>query len=295
MSCVTRDNIAAPRHDRRSLSRSGQYLCAGLAVLTLILIAPEGAAAQDGSFLRGSLGSPVRWDGVFFGAQLGLTNMNTDFGNSTSQLVAFSLRNTTLENEAQPSSWTTLPSNTTNGRQYGAFIGYNYQSEQLVLGFDVAYTRMSSLETSASDTISRQVSTSDGFLNQVNIVGQSSLKLIDYATLRARAGYAFGQFLPYVVLGAAVGRVNYATTATTTVSGTNSSTTPPTTYGPNVDTQSNSKNNALIGGGVVGLGVDVALLPNVFLRGEWEFVAFAPVGGIRANINSGKVGIGVRF
>ncbi len=41
--------------------------------------------------------------------------------------------------------------------------------------------------------------------------------------------------------------------------------------------------------------MDVALLPNVFVRGEWEYIAFAPVGGIRSNINTGRVGLGVKF
>jgi outer membrane immunogenic protein len=41
--------------------------------------------------------------------------------------------------------------------------------------------------------------------------------------------------------------------------------------------------------------VDVAVLPNVFLRAEWEYVAFAPVDGIRATLNTGRVGAGLRF
>jgi opacity protein-like surface antigen len=267
---------------------------AALAALALVLAAPAGASAQD--FLRGSLfnGAATRWDGINFGVQLGLTNMNTDFGNSTSSLVAFALRNTTVENEFSPSSWTTLPATTTNGRQYGAFLGYNLQWDQLVIGFDLAYNRMSLQETSASDSISRMVTTSDTYVNTVMIVAQSQLQMIDYATMRARAGYAFGQFLPYAVVGAAVGRFNYANTATTTVSGVSATATPPT-YGPLVDTESNSKNDAVVAGGLVGLGIDVALIPNVFLRAEWEYVAFAPVGGIRANINTGRVGIGARF
>jgi|HubBroStandDraft_6_1064221.scaffolds.fasta_scaffold578545_2 outer membrane immunogenic protein len=267
---------------------------AALAALALVLAVPAGASAQD--FLRGSLfnGAATRWDGINFGVQLGLTNMNTDFGNSTSSLVAFALRNTTVENEFMPSSWTTLPATTTNGRQYGAFLGYNIQWDQLVIGFDLAYNRMSSQETSASDSISRMVTTSDTYVNTVTIAAQSQLQMIDYATMRARAGYAFGQFLPYAVVGAAVGRFNYANTATTTVSGISTTATPPT-YGPTVDTESNSKNDAVVPGALVGLGIDVAVIPNVFLRGEWEYIAFAPVGGIRANINTGRVGIGVRF
>ncbi len=283
--------------ERKSARRCGPSLSLCTAVgLLLTLVSADRALADwlDDAGLRGSFSaSPVRWDGVHFGAQLGLSNMNTDFGNSTSSLVAYSLRNTTVENEFSPSDWTTLPSNTTSGKQYGAFLGYNMQWDKLVVGFDLAYNYMSSMETSASDSIGRQVTTSDGYVNTVDITAQSSLKLIDYATMRARAGYAMGQFLPYAVLGAAVGRFNYTTTATTTTSGTNAAI--PATYGPITDTQSNNKDNAIVGGVVVGLGLDVALLPNVFLRGEWEFVAFAPVSGIRANINTGRVGIGVKF
>jgi len=248
--------------------------------------------------LRGSMSSKSygHWDGLNFGAQMGVSNMNTDFGNSTSSLIAFSLRNTTVQQEFQPSSWTTLPSNTTNGSQYGIFIGYNMQWEQLVVGFDMAYNRMSSLETAASDSIARQVTTTDTYVNTVIITAQSSLKMVDFATMRARAGYAFGQFLPYAVLGAAVGRFNYATTATTTVSGVSPTIPAPNdVYGPATDTQSSGKDNAIVAGFVFGLGMDVAILPNMFLRGEWEFVAFAPVGGIRANINTGRVGIGMKF
>ena len=53
--------------------------------------------------LRGTISPPMRWDGVNFGVQLGVSNMNTDFGNSTSDLVAYSLRNTVVENEFAPS------------------------------------------------------------------------------------------------------------------------------------------------------------------------------------------------
>jgi opacity protein-like surface antigen len=267
----------------------------GLAALALVLLAPAAANAQD--VLRGAFGggSTTRWDGVNFGFQLGLTNMNTDFGNSTSDLVAYSLRNTEVEDQFSPSSWTTLPSNTTNGRQYGAFLGYNWQWDQLVIGVDVAYNSTPSLQTSASDMISRQVvTTPDNVNNAVTITAQSSVKLVDYATMRARFGYAMGQFLPYAVLGGAVGRFNYANTETTNDIGTPPAGSPVLPFNT-TDTQSSSKNNAITGGALLGLGVDVAVLPNVFLRAEWEIIAFAPIGGIKTNINTGRVGIGVKF
>lgn len=258
---------------------------------------PVGAHAADmPEFLRGSY-TPAysRWDGVNFGVQFGLTSMNADFGSSASSLVAFALRNTEVENQFFPSNWTTLPPTTTNGRQYGAFLGYNVQWDQLVIGFDLAYNNVSSLQASASDTISRQVvTTPDNVNNAVTITAQSSIKLIDYATMRARAGYAFGQFLPYAVVGAAVGRFNYTNTATVHDVGTPPAGSPVLPF-DTLDTESNSKNNAVVGGPLVGLGIDVAVIPNVFLRAEWEYIAFATVGGIRANMNTGRVGIGARF
>src|SRR5665213_2002606 len=267
---------------------------AALAALTLVLAVPAGASAQD--FLRGSLfnSAGTRWDGINLGVQLGLSNMHADFGNSTSALVAFALRNTTVENEFSPSSLTTLPSTTTNGRQYGAFLGYNVQWDQLVVGFDLAYNRTSSLEASASDSIARQVVTSDNVNNVVTITAQSSVTLIDYATMRARAGYAFGQFLPYAVVGAAVGRFDYANTATVHDVGTPLAGSSVSAFNT-LDTESDSKNNAVVGGALVGLGLDVAVLPHVFVRAEWEYIAFAPVGGIRTTLNTGRVGIGARF
>lgn len=298
---ISQSRVRRNRGLERPAIQMRRGACVALTAAALLASLPNsGALAADwpDDILRGSFApsNSIRWDGITLGGQIGVSNMNTDFGNSSSSLIAYSLRNTTLQNEYQPSNWTTLPANTTNGRQYGAFLGYNTQMEQLVLGMDAGYNRFSTMDTFARDTIGRQVTTSDTFVNQVTITAQSSLKLIDYATVRARAGYAIGQFLPYVVIGAAAGRFNYATTATTTAGG-NSTTIPApnNVYGPNTDVQSDSKNNAIVGGFVFGLGMDVALLPNVFLRSEWEFVAFAPVGGIRTNINTGRVAIGMRF
>jgi outer membrane immunogenic protein len=270
-----------------------------LMAATVVCDHARAADMSDDDILRGSFFADpapgyVRWDGLQAGVTAGYSNMNADFGNSSSGQVAYILRNTTIENEMHPSDWTTLPSDTTNSSQFGAFIGYNVQWDQLVVGFDLGYNRMASAEASASDSLSRQFSTSDGFNNQVTVSAQSSIKLIDYATWRARAGYAFGQFLPYAVVGAAVGRFNYSTTSTVHASGQDVSGGGGQPF-DNTNTLTDSKNNAYAAGFVAGLGVDVAVLPSVFLRAEWEYVAFSPVNGIRATLNTGRVGAGLRF
>ena len=245
MTCPCHDSPVASG-ETSALARL-RTLCHGLAICALLTAAAAAPAAAadllDDSFLRGSLGgAPVRWDGVVLGGQFGYTNMNTDFKN--------------VSTVAQP------PNTATSSTSYGGFLGYNIQWDDLVLGLDGGYTRASSLQTSSQATA-------------LGTTVTSQLKLTDYATVRARAGYAFGQFLPYGFVGAAIGRMNYST-----VSG-----------GVSVA----NRDNAINGGFTAGLGVDVAILPNVFLRGEWEYIAFGQVSGIRATDNTGRVGIGVRF
>jgi opacity protein-like surface antigen len=247
--------------------------------------------------LRGSLAPPtyVRWDGWQFGLLAGYGNMNTDFGNSTSSLVGFILRNSTLEAEGAPSSWTALPSGTTNGAVFGGFIGYNMQWDQLVLGWDLAYKHPSIMQSGANDSLTRVFNTSDSIEHIVTIDAQTSFKLVDYATLRGRAGYAWGQFLPYAAVGIAVGRFNYQTSVTVTDSMTQLPNPPGPFLGTFQQSASSGQNNAFAAGVAAGLGVDWAATPNVFVRGEWEFVAFAPVNQTRTNIQVGHVGAGVRF
>jgi opacity protein-like surface antigen len=300
MNCATCNSEAAIRVSPRGAGTSGARRClrAGFAALGLLLAARP-AAAADFDSLRGSLSSPFnsatysRWGGVNFGVVLGLTSMDTDFGNSTSGEVAYILRNSTLEDEAQPSSWTALPNDISNSRTYGAFLGYSVQWDELVVGIDLAYNHPSSMLGSSGDSLSRRVTTSDSVQHDVTIAATSTMKLVDYATMRLRAGYAMGQFLPYAFVGGAAGRFNYTSSSTVTSLETPPAPAVPYTYGP--FTQSDNKDDAVVGGFTLGLGMDVALLPNVFLRAEWEYVGFAPVNGIRSGINTGRIGLGVKF
>ncbi len=285
-------NSDASRYRRRDLVRR-----AGLAAFALIAMAPTGVFAADmPELLRGSY-SPTyaRWDGFYAGGHFGASTMSNNFGNATSDEVAFILRNTTLEDQFAPSNWTVLGSSSTNSMQYGGFVGYNWQWDQLVLGLDFGYSHMSSMANSASESLGRTVTTTDKIQHDVTITAQSSIKLIDYAALRGRAGYAFGQFLPYATLGFAVGRFNYSNTVALTDAQTDVTTPPGTFLGTFVDSASDTKDNTFQVGFVAGLGMDVQVLPNLFLRGEWELIDFWKVGGILTTVNSARAGLGMRF
>jgi outer membrane immunogenic protein len=295
MTCPWRDsarvrNAALAPRRLRALGRR----LAVCALLAAVIGGPAAAADLGGSFLRGSFGGgPVRWDGVVIGGQVGYSSMNSDFGNSTSSQIAYILRNSTLEDEESPSSWTTLPNKLTSSSSFGVFLGYNMQLDDIVLGGDIAYNRPQNLNPAAADSIERVVTLSNGTVDDVTISAASSIKLTDYGTFRGRAGYAFGQFLPYAVFGGAVGRFNYSNTSTVTVVQTPPAPGVPSTFGP--VTQTESQSDKIGWGFIYGLGLDVAIMPNVFVRGEWEYIAFNKVGGIRSSLNTVRAGIGVRF
>src|SRR5581483_7298502 len=286
-----RAGLHAAKRIRSVSLRTSFAICAALAIW------PVAHAEADDWSLRGSLMPPAyaRWDGWPAGLPAGYGNMNTDFGNSTSPLVAFILRNSTLEAEGAPSSWTALPSNTTNGAVFGGFIGYNLQWDQLVVGWDLAYKHPSILKSGAGDSLTRVFNTSDNIQHVVTIDAQTSFKLVDYAALRARAGYAIDQFLPYAAVGIAVGRFNYQTSVTVTDSQTQLPNPPGPALGTFQQSASSGQNNAFAAGIAAGVGVDWLATPTVFVRGEWEFIAFAPVNQTRTNIQVGHVGVGVRF
>jgi opacity protein-like surface antigen len=45
----------------------------------------------------------------------------------------------------------------------------------------------------------------------------------------------------------------------------------------------------------VGGGIDVALTSNIFVRGELEYVRFAPIGDILVSVTTARLGAGLKF
>jgi len=278
-----------------------------ISVLAVLATASTACAADlDVDVLRGS--QPVgpatftRWSGFYFGGQIGFSDANADFSRATAPLVHYSLRESTLENDDSVSTWPVLGRAGSDAVGYGGFVGYNSQWQDLVLGLEGNYTHTASVAMAAvSAPISRMV-TAGGNTYSVNLTGAGALEVTDYASLRARAGWALGNFLPYGFAGLALGRGNY--NVTSQVSGQQNPSSPPivpcnTIIAPTcVDysfSNSNGQQGALMYGFSVGGGLDWALTQNIFLRGEFEYVQFAPIASIMASILSARVGAGFKF
>lgn len=274
-----------------------------ISALLVLAFAPP-ALADDFDVLRGSQ-VPVgpatftRWSGFYGGGQFNIGDANVDFSHATQPLIAFSLRELALENVQQPSEWPVLGRASNHATGFGGFVGYNTQWQDLIVGLEGNYTHTSFLATATNSPISRIVS-AGGSNYSVNMTGTGMLNLTDYGTLRARAGYVLGNFLPYGFIGFAVGSANYA--VTTEVFGQQNSASPFTlpcvVSATCIDYDffnSAGRNGALLYGGTVGLGLDWAITPNLFLRGEVEYITFVPLANIDVSMINARVGAGVKF
>jgi opacity protein-like surface antigen len=274
-----------------------------MCALSVSAFAPR-ALADDLDVLRGAL--PVapatftRWSGFYVGGQASYGNANADFSNATQPLLAYSLRELTLEAQQAPSQWPVLGSAGNRAAGYGGFVGYNTQWQDLVLGVEGNYTHASFAATASPTPIARIVS-AGGSSYSVTVSGTGALDVTDYGSLRARAGWVLGNFLPYGFAGFVMGSGDYS--VTTHVYGQQNSASP--AYfpcDPELQTcvdydYSNSagQNGVLLYGFSAGGGIDWAVTPNVFVRGELEFVQFAPINNIPVYIVNARVGLGLKF
>jgi outer membrane immunogenic protein len=274
------------------------------ALLVLGLASPAAASDLDLSFLRGSdtvaPGTFTRWSGFYVGGQLGYSNANADFSQSTISGVAYVLRETTLEASLTPSQWQVLGTSNVSTARYGGFVGYNTQWQDLIIGIEANVDR-GAFHLKAPDNPISRTSGLDSANNVYNLTisGSGSVDTVDFATLRARFGYVVGNFLPYGFAGLALGVANVAITATAQGQEfTSGSTGVCTNIAPCpffAFANSFARNDEILYGFTVGAGVDVAVTPNIFARAELEFDQFNPPPGILLTVTTARIGAGYRF
>jgi outer membrane immunogenic protein len=255
----------------------------------------QNVLAADLGYLRGSeVFEPQpatydRWEGFYLGGQAGYANAQMDFTDSTQPLVANMLRRSTLDAVGQISTWPMLGTADRRDISWGGFIGYNSQWENAVLGVELNYNR-TSLFGQDTDAL-RRIVTVGNLEYDTQVDADASMRLTDYGTLRGRAGWVMGRFMPYIMGGLALGRVEAFRQATVsgTVTDTNTGVTSPFS-------QTEFENRTVYTVGyMAGAGVDVALLPNVFLRGEFEWLQFRNLPDMKIDLVTARVGAAMKF
>ncbi len=277
-----------------------------LLLVAVMFGAASGARAADLPFLRGSFTdglSPARvnWQGYYIGGQAGYGSSDENFKGSTSNMIAAMLANTTIESQMQVSQWNLgLGKQSVRSSGYGAFAGYNSQWDDVVLGLEASYLHggFGGASTATQSLVSSSA-LSDGFFHAVTARSQAAISISDMATLRGRAGYAYGSFLPYIFGGVALGNADITRTATVndnfapTFAGAVASCSGPTPPFCATLNSTQAQHNHLIYGYSAGLGVDVNLIGGLFMRAEWEYIRFT--SSVDTNINTVRGGLGYKF
>jgi len=260
--------------------------------------AAQAADLPDFSALRGPVGisrGVVNWQGFYAGGQAGYGSADMNFSSSNSAMIAQLLANTNIENEMNVSSWPLLGGKTnTHQSQVGGFVGYNSQWDDVVLGVEANYMHGTFSGASVSAPVSRgMLLTSDSLYHIVTVNSSKSISISDMGTIRARAGYVWGNFMPYVFGGAALGRGNiYSAVSVSDQKGADSAAAQAAT--PVTLSASDGISGKMLYGYTAGLGTEVMLFGNVFARAEWEYIRFVNAGA-DVNINTVRGGLGYKF
>ena len=143
------------------------------------------------------------------------------------------------------------------------------------------------------------------------MTGAAELQIKDVLTLRSRAGWATGNFMPYVFGGVAVGRMQVARSVSTNVVRRDDEVVSITDINGNVATFSlppvftpvpslsqtagEARANSFVGGWTGGLGMEYCLWGSLFLRGEWEYIKFLKIKDTNVSLNNVRFGVGYKF
>jgi outer membrane immunogenic protein len=288
--------------------------------------AVHGAQAADmPDFLRGSFApAPVtkNWEGWYVGGHASYSSTEIDFSHAPKSLTNFMLRNSVLQDPL--SQWSLLSKNHAQGTGFGGFVGRNWQWDDIVLGVEANYTWINSLSSSSTNSMALGIvnpagsSPPDGHTYTYNtrLDGSAALQIKDVLTFRGRAGWASGNWMPYMFGGVAVGRMDVARSATVTYNRQDDYDVPVQNFVGIVNgvpifttsidhhrdfsstvaaSQNERRTNSFVAGWTGGLGFEYCLWGNMFVRGEWEYIRFMSVKDISLSMNNLRAGIGYKF
>jgi outer membrane immunogenic protein len=270
------------------------------------LLSPAIAADYDLPILRGSdtfvpaYPKYFSWQGAYAGGQASFTGASADFSRATQPMVAFSLRNSTVLAEMSPDQWQVLGTSSTGAGGFGGFVGYNMQWDNAIIGLELNYTH-TSLDLVASSNPIERLQVVSGLINDITLSSSASMHISDFATTRARFGWAIGHFMPYGALGFALGRadVSISTLVFDQLEDPNvlNPTPPPRNNPVGVITFANSqsKSGAILYGYSGAAGLDYAFTDSIFARGEYEYVQWARFWAIAPSMHNFRAALGVKF
>lgn len=281
------------------------------ALAAMVVVMAQGAYAADLPILRGSYidavppPAPTRWQGFYVGGHYGYSNHDFDFSKTTGPMQTALLRDYGVFSSVLTSP---LPGDSANVSTsgFGGFVGYNMQWEDAVVSVEANYTHFGGKTGAGSITpMTRTYALANGpvapaghsYTYDLTLSGNAAARVNDLVTLRARGGWSVGNFMPYAFAGLAFGLVDIqrsASLALTRYDNFNGVRTVDAVTSP-YDSRSESQKNLLTFGFTAGLGFEYLVMPNIFLRAEYEYTQLPLAKDTIIQLNTGRVGVGAKF
>ena len=266
-----------------------RWLLCGVAFVGMGL---EAGAADMPDFLRGSstvIAAPnaTRWDGFYVGGHVGWSVPGVDFTNNTNMM-----ENLVRMNGASGVTVSPLGNADSTATHFGGFAGYQQQWDGAIVGLEGTYNWLDKSVTAANALSGNFGAGADALV--YSAAGAATARVIDYGTIRVKAGWAASSFfMPYATFGIAGGRMDITRAALITPMA--SAATPPGTVVPAAFTVSEVLKNQFGYGYAAGVGVDFCLMANLFARLEYEYVQFPDFHGLNAHMHNVRAGAAFKF
>jgi outer membrane immunogenic protein len=286
---------------RRLLATFGLFVSISAATAADYELPPTLRGAE--AVMPGASPCCPRWSGFYAGGQVSHSSQSADYRGGVSDLAGFIVRNSIFETPV--AAFNTLPNNSTNAFGFGGFFGYNSQWEELILGWELNYTH-TSLNSRSIDGLSRTLADDTAappqhhFVYDITVTGLANIRVTDMLVLRGRAGWTVGNFLPYAFLGPGIARADVTRTASVHIGRTDFP--EAGAPGPNLTDAnyfSDSRNDIKLGGFyfvyAAGVGLDVEIMPRVFVRLEYETLQLPDIQGMWVGVQTVRTGLGLKF
>lgn len=236
----------------------------------------------------------VRWQGYYAGGQAAYGSADMNFAGANDALIARALGPNNLLQDVVTSISQAGGKINLHQTAFGGFVGYNGQWDDVTLGLEANYIHGKFTGTSGYAPVPLTYVTpfADTRFHNVGLASSRTISITDMGTLRARAGYVTGNFLPYMFAGVALGRADISSNITITdrsAAALADPLGPPTIY-----SASDSTSGKMLYGYAAGLGTEAMLFGNLFARAEWEYIRFVNAGA-DVNINTVRGGLGYKF
>jgi outer membrane immunogenic protein len=279
-----------------------------------VAVTAQGAQAADlpdlsdlpvlrGGLTDGLSQPTVNWQGVYVGGHASYSSANMDFSKATQPLTNFMLENTYIQQEV--SGWTLLGKTSPVSPGFGGFVGYNAQWDDALLGVEANYTHLSNLNGSQSNNSLPSITVPGSCVTppagdtdqcSAQLSGAASAQITDVMTLRGRAGYAFGNFMPYMFGGLALGRAVVTNSATVVETDAFYNSTTNAYDRSQTQTYAQSQSSTMfVYGYTAGVGMEAMLAGGLFARAEYEYIKFNSVRDINIQMSTVRAGLGYKF